>query len=382
MSLYLPEQKLGSHSQPDSASHKFMLKGRQTGSMHRGHAWVFRAESHDTMMAWYDDIANLIGKTGEARNAFVRRHMRTLSGGSFRASSISSDGVMDEDEADRTPYSGNSAILQRAPSAAGETPASRPQPGGRFPSDVQIDRHLHEPRSSGESSGGREALAEAGALPGSGVPFAPMHQPVPRQGANQNTLPYGAYNEAYSPTTLERHDSYDWMGTSAGPATRTPIAVYNGNATTMPQDTLAAPPMRPISSPSQAPIVVASSLTDNRGDATSTDPESVSTAAPSMNPTEQSNTTTALTSVSVGEEAAAATLIQGQFQRPESQRSKQSQSTFSLMASTPTSVATSPWSVDGAAGVTNASRPGAQSKNSSSTIELKMPGKFPRMGTS
>src|ERR1700716_1318028 len=111
MSLDWPEQKIGSHSQEDSSSHKFMLKGRQTGAMHRGHAWVFRAESHDTMMAWFDDIANLIGKTGEARNAFVRRHIRTLSGGSFRASSISSDGVMDEDEADQTPYSGNSAVL-------------------------------------------------------------------------------------------------------------------------------------------------------------------------------------------------------------------------------------------------------------------------------
>jgi len=52
MSLYLPEQKLGSHSNPGSSSNKFMLKGRQTGSMHRGHSWVFRAESYDTMMAW------------------------------------------------------------------------------------------------------------------------------------------------------------------------------------------------------------------------------------------------------------------------------------------------------------------------------------------
>ncbi|KAI5286563.1 hypothetical protein KEM55_000265, partial [Ascosphaera atra] len=30
MSLYLPDQKLGSHSNEDSSSHKFMLKGRQT----------------------------------------------------------------------------------------------------------------------------------------------------------------------------------------------------------------------------------------------------------------------------------------------------------------------------------------------------------------
>jgi len=52
MSLYLPEQKLGSHSNQGGSSNKFMLKGRQTGSMHRGHSWVFRAESFETMMAW------------------------------------------------------------------------------------------------------------------------------------------------------------------------------------------------------------------------------------------------------------------------------------------------------------------------------------------
>jgi hypothetical protein len=52
MSLYLPEQKLGSHSSEGSSSNKFMLKGRQTGSMHRGHSWVFRAESFETMSAW------------------------------------------------------------------------------------------------------------------------------------------------------------------------------------------------------------------------------------------------------------------------------------------------------------------------------------------
>jgi hypothetical protein len=58
MSLYLPEQKLGSHSNSGASSNKFMLKGRQTGSMHRGHSWVFRAESYETMMAWVSDFCN------------------------------------------------------------------------------------------------------------------------------------------------------------------------------------------------------------------------------------------------------------------------------------------------------------------------------------
>src|ERR1700733_3625751 len=99
MSLYLPEQKLGSHSAEGSSSNKFMLKGRQTGSMHRGHAWVFRAESHDTMLAWFEDIKNLTEKRGEDRNAFVRKHARSLSGGSQKPGSINSggDSAMEED---------------------------------------------------------------------------------------------------------------------------------------------------------------------------------------------------------------------------------------------------------------------------------------------
>ncbi|WEW60587.1 phosphatidylinositol 4,5-bisphosphate-binding protein [Emydomyces testavorans] len=151
MSLYLPEQKLGSHSQPDSSSHKFMLKGRQTGSMHRGHAWVFRAESHDTMLAWYEDIKNLTEKTGEARNAFVRKHVRSFSGASYRAASISSDGVLDEDEADATPYSADQMLPTRGASL--DEPRWRSPPGGRFPSEVQVNRTSEVPEfRSGESS--------------------------------------------------------------------------------------------------------------------------------------------------------------------------------------------------------------------------------------
>ncbi|KAF7191583.1 Phosphatidylinositol 4,5-bisphosphate-binding protein SLM1 [Pseudocercospora fuligena] len=78
MSLYLPDQKLGSHSERGSSSHKFMLKGKQSGGMHKGHNWVFRAESYDTMMAWLEDIRSLTEKTGAERNAFIRKHARSM----------------------------------------------------------------------------------------------------------------------------------------------------------------------------------------------------------------------------------------------------------------------------------------------------------------
>lgn len=164
MSLYLADQKLGSHSNVDSSSHKFMLKGRQTGGVHRGHAWVFRAESHDTMLAWYDDIKNLTEKTGEERTAFIRQHARSLSAGSNKASSVSDDGALDEDEADQVPYS---ASASQASQPLEERPAERPIPGGRFPSALTIDRNLQLPPSP-SSSGDRDVLAAALALPNSG----------------------------------------------------------------------------------------------------------------------------------------------------------------------------------------------------------------------
>lgn len=174
MSLYLPEQKLGSHSNMDSSSHKFMLKGRQTGGMHRGHGWVFRAESRDTMLAWYEDIKNLTEKTGEERNAFVRRHARSISGGSHKAGSLSSDGAMDEDEADEVPYSGKSSHFDHDPpleTKLPEHPRVRPSPGS-FPSDLTVNRGLHVPLSpsSGTSSDDHEIIVANGSLPQSSNP--------------------------------------------------------------------------------------------------------------------------------------------------------------------------------------------------------------------
>lgn len=346
MSLYLPEQKLGSHSQQDSSSHKFMLKGRQTGAMHRGHAWVFRAESHDTMMAWFDDIASLSEKTGEARNAFVRNHVRSLSGNSVRPSSISSDGVMDEDEADQTPYSSQSAVLRRSSSVKGETPAQRPSPGGRFPSDVQIDRHLQATMStsSGESAGVREALADAVALPGSGIPYETSQQQP--QEMTYSSLPMDG-QLAYRPADM----NYETRGTWSGSANQNPGHVQDHNLGQQEQVYL----QHPVTSPSQAPIVIASEIPDSREVNSAQTPANGAIFA-----VEAENTPS--------------------LNRQESQRSRQTHSTYSLMASTPTTEATSPLFDNTTGSISK--RPNPQSKESASTIDmLKMPGRYPRQMT-
>ncbi|EFX03365.1 PH domain containing protein [Grosmannia clavigera kw1407] len=236
MSLYLPEQKLGSHSVEAAKSSKFVLKGRQTGSMHRGHTWVFRAESYDTMMAWYEDIKALTEKTPQERNEYAHarglQHSRSVS----RASqyTYSSDGYVNEDDDDDEPFANGSRAavtgaslrdnvedvssgftaagpqayatgafqqdqqMQRLPPPSGR----RPSPGGRFPSDLQVNaqRGLElqasgviplSPTSatgSGISGSGSEhvAITAAGQLPRKN-----QQQYVPCESVNSQTMSNG-----------------------------------------------------------------------------------------------------------------------------------------------------------------------------------------------
>ncbi|PSR75059.1 hypothetical protein BD289DRAFT_487268 [Coniella lustricola] len=212
MSLYLPDQKLGSHSQETGSSPKFILKGRQTGGVHRGHSWVFRAESHDTMMAWYEDIKALTEKTPQERNDFVRGHSRSFSRTSSHRS-VSSDGVVDED--DDEPYSAHTSSAapgsNTGPAYQQDVPR-RPSPGGRFPSDIEVNaqRGLQVPLSPSSlkansykdgnqnsyAGSDSDAIAAAGALPGSAFEQYYSSATVgqdPQQGYAQTQQPQAIY---------------------------------------------------------------------------------------------------------------------------------------------------------------------------------------------
>ena len=233
MSLYLHDQKLGAHSQPGSSSHKFILKGRQTGTMHRGHSWVFRAETFETMLAWYDDIKSLIEKTGEDRNMYVRKHARSFSSGS-----MGSESGLEEDEADEIPYAANGSMANDAVVQAQQPQPVRPQPGGRFPSDLQVPSHLQAPLSP--SSGSSMNDAQGGddnsftrhddpfVAPVQIPPPAPVAAPVPERRHPPNyghELPASPISQTtrdqiasahYNPEPprhpkIERHDS-DYAG--------------------------------------------------------------------------------------------------------------------------------------------------------------------------
>ncbi|KAE8379644.1 hypothetical protein BDV26DRAFT_158091 [Aspergillus bertholletiae] len=357
MSLYLPEQKLGSHSQPDSTSHKFMLKGRQTGTMHRGHSWVFRAESHETMKAWYEDVESLISKTGEARNAFVRKHVRTVSGASYGRTS--SDGVMDEDEADRTPYSAGSVVLNQ------ERPASQPrEPGGRFPSDVHIERHLQAPLSpsSGESSGERDLLAAVGSLPDAKSPLQSTHHSVSERDMDIDQVQPSS--QAAARQSFERHDSYygSWMKTVNHQNPVQEQHIYDNT-----QDTAG------FERGSMAPNLIAGLKTTNsrdsslarqrnRGESTSTVPTTTNVTDHTLN--------TIPTSIDERPESRPGQLRTNSWNRGQGPPSVHTaSSTMAVPINGP-----GPSMIESNGGT---KRPPAHTKNSVSTLELKIPGHYP-----
>ncbi|KAH7271980.1 hypothetical protein MRS44_002490 [Fusarium solani] len=220
MSLYLPEQKLGSHSNGEGSSNKFILKGRQTGGMHRGHTWVFRAESHDTMMAWYEDIKVLTEKTPEERSQFVRSHSRSLSRSSRR--SVSSDGLVDEE--DEEPFTADTESFTNPGPRQHDTTPRRSQAGGRFPSDIQVNAQRglqasHSPSSvsSGFQDNHKDSLPPivTGALVGSaagnseqnrenGLGYGAVHQtPLDEMPSNAAIASQKAHYDGVNPYTSE-----------------------------------------------------------------------------------------------------------------------------------------------------------------------------------
>ena len=195
-----------------------MLKGRQSGGMHRGHAWVFRAESYDTMLAWFSDIKDLTEKTGAERKEFIRRsHARSVSAGSHKAGSISSDGGIDEDEADAVPYSATASQAEIVTHE--EKLPQRPNPGGRFPSALKTNRDSQvpiSPSSPSSSAGDRDLIAAAGALPGSGVPFSSTEQQVQARDDETSSTGGGSDGVSAAPLATKSHSPNPPMASKQG----------------------------------------------------------------------------------------------------------------------------------------------------------------------
>ncbi|AAS51686.1 ADL234Cp [Eremothecium gossypii ATCC 10895] len=76
MSLSLSDCTVAEHSKRDSSDFKFILHAKQNGIIHRGHNWVFRVDSYDTMMEWFNNIKKLTSISNPTEKAkWITEHL-------------------------------------------------------------------------------------------------------------------------------------------------------------------------------------------------------------------------------------------------------------------------------------------------------------------
>ena len=122
-----------------------------------GHSWVFRAETHEEMLAWYRDIEQLVQlphMSSSQRQTFIASRAPENVQDRQRYSGSSSPGL-DEDEADDVPYSQINSIEETTP----QSPL-RPTPGGSFPSMTKLDDIAMHGGSGRHSRAGSDVTTE------------------------------------------------------------------------------------------------------------------------------------------------------------------------------------------------------------------------------
>ncbi|SCV05418.1 LANO_0H07052g1_1 [Lachancea nothofagi CBS 11611] len=97
MSLSLNDCTVAEHSKKGSSEHKFILHAKQNGIIHRGHNWVFRAESFESMMMWFEDLKKLTSTSSPVEKAkFIMGKLNSDSDKKVRqrVSSVKTNGRM------------------------------------------------------------------------------------------------------------------------------------------------------------------------------------------------------------------------------------------------------------------------------------------------
>ncbi|CDO95515.1 unnamed protein product [Kluyveromyces dobzhanskii CBS 2104] len=69
ISLSLSDCTVAEHSKKGSSDFKFILHTKQNGIIHRGHNWVFRTDSYESMMDWFNNIKQLTSTSNPIEKA-------------------------------------------------------------------------------------------------------------------------------------------------------------------------------------------------------------------------------------------------------------------------------------------------------------------------
>jgi hypothetical protein len=149
------------------------------------------------MLQWYENIRKLIEVSGEERNAFVTgaMHRRTESTASGKDElETSSENELENDEADDVPYFAEASVLRDGPL---EPPAPVRPEGGRFPSDINVNRSGADAHVASTGDSTHSLIAAAGVIAGGNYNeaegagfYGPTGSQRPRSDSRSSTWSY------------------------------------------------------------------------------------------------------------------------------------------------------------------------------------------------
>lgn len=111
ISLSLSDCTVAEHSKKGSSDFKFILHTKQNGIIHRGHNWVFRTDSYESMMDWFNNIKKLTSTSNPVeKSRFVLESLK-LDGSGKPNTSSASYSAQQNDQMRRESIDNNDSIL-------------------------------------------------------------------------------------------------------------------------------------------------------------------------------------------------------------------------------------------------------------------------------
>lgn len=115
ISLSLNDCTVAEHSKKGSSDFKFILHTKQNGIIHRGHNWVFRTDSYESMMDWFSTIKRLTSTSNPVEKAKLVSEKLNVDRDSYSVSNFAESSIHNLD--------GIASNVERNPSVL-ETPKS------------------------------------------------------------------------------------------------------------------------------------------------------------------------------------------------------------------------------------------------------------------
>lgn len=145
LSILLDSCQVGEHSKNDNklgSSYKFILNSKlSNGLMHRNQNWLFRAETYQSMIEWYNDIKNLTSlPTPSARARFLSKKLNL---GNLNPNLVRMQSNMSRNSSIVTSQTNQKSIRS---SVTGRSKKSTTTDNNRLSSTFSNNTNVHSPR--------------------------------------------------------------------------------------------------------------------------------------------------------------------------------------------------------------------------------------------